>query len=100
MVQKFGNGDADVCGAHECFSDENGVTAPVEDFLCVGTGFYSTLADEDDVIWHLFTEGGGGFEVDSEVDEIAVIDADDFCAEVEGAVEFSQVVNFDEAFQL
>ncbi len=99
-MEQFPDRGCDVLGAHEGFAYEDGVAAPVEDLLGIGSAFDAAFADEEDVVWDLFAEEGSCFEVHGEIDEVPVVDTDDLGSEVECAVEFAQVVNFHEAFQL
>src|SRR6186713_2618525 len=86
--------------AHEGFADQDGVASAVEHALGVGALLETAFADEDDVFGHFLAQLLGGREVDFEGVEIAVIDADEFRAEFEGAIQLLAGVNFDECIQL
>ena len=89
-----------VVGAHERLADEHGVGTGFEHAEGVGGGFDAAFGDEEDVVWDFLGEAGGGFEVDFEGFEVAVVYADEVGTEFERSFHFAEVVDFDEHVEL
>ena len=89
---------AGVGRGHQRFTNEEGVEAGAAETDKVGVGREAGFGHGDAVVGDLIDEFEGGFEADFERFEVAVIDADDFGAGGEGAVEFGFSVHFDERF--
>lgn len=87
--------------SHEGFADEDGTGTGRVQSVDVGGAMDSAFGDEDGVRAgagkpEASGQAFGGTEVDLEQVEVAVVDADEGRADVQGAVQFGFVVNFDE----
>ncbi len=94
-AKEFGEGGGGIGREHQAGADEEGVETRGAQFCQFGGGADAGFADGDAVVGYLVDQFERGFDADIERFQIAVVDADDFCAGGDGAREFFAGVNFD-----
>ena len=95
-AEEFCESVAGIGGEHQGFADEKCVETGAAEADKVGVGGEAGLGDGDAVVGDFVDEFERGVEADFERFEVAIVDADDFGAGGESAVEFGLGVNFDE----
>ena len=78
-----------VAGFHEVFADQEGVVAGGAQADDIGGVVDAAFADQERAGGHVFGESERGIQSDFEGGEIAIVDADEVGAGVDGGVEFA-----------